>query len=438
MQVSNFCFKNNISYSRGNNMRVSSNKVDHSDKLTFGSSPNVVFLLDSLQHSKDLQHFAKAINHDMKINPIEVEVNSNNPLMKQIQSLRNHLSQINSFAEKEKPDYVAIPASCNVPLLNLSDQINSVCNSNVYLTPKNVLENKEGILDFLKTIFQNPTAHHTNIAYMDGLGQGVENAFGLIKEINKAVQNGIKVYIPAGHPQENSIKWMAKEQNLKPELRHYISTGVDPNNSINNLKNNITDRNWYNFNLLNLSDAKNVNLGDVNGNKHLYSAFDSCIKESERGVYNFTPIRENEKIAGFSFLDEKTINYPIEEYAKSGNISNISKFVGLPIEKVLAPPTTNEKFMKYLRGNSACGSDDFINKIFDVNKVFTPEEISKNKIRLKGDYVDSSLTLYFRANKDGNVIFPNCDYEQSSRPSVVSMWGSCFSLINAINRNIRL
>lgn len=422
MQVQNINFKSNLSHNK-RQQSFTGYKID---------------ILDAGQHMVDLKSFAKAVIDDIKIQTINVETNPKNYLVKQMNSLKQCLIEINSRSKSKKPDYVAIPGSFKVPLLNLNDRINTICRKDIQFTPENIKSKKEDLMELLQIISKNPHQHEEQISHMDSLKQGAEHVFGVIQEINKAIKNGIKVYIPSSHPQMENILWLAKDRGLKPELYHYLATGEDVNGSVSSIWTELKDKNWYNFNLLTLSDAKSVNLQDINGNSHLYSAYDSCISEGARGVYNFFPIRKKEKLIGFSFLDEKTVHYPIKDYARKDYVSNLIKFVGLPLDKVLASPIEHEKFLGYLRGNIKYKADDFINKIFNVDKIFSPTEMYEKKIRLKGDYVDSSLNLFFRKNKDGNVIFPNCDGEQSGRPSVVPMTGSCFSIFNAIKKNIEL
>lgn len=395
-------------------------------------------ILDAGQHMADLKYFAKSIIDDIKIQTINVETNPKNYLVKQMESLKQRLVEINSQPKFKKPDYVAFPGSFKVPLLNLNDRIHAICHQDIGLTPENIKSNKEVLMELLQIIAGKPHQNEEQISHMDPLKQGAEHVFGVIQEINKAIKNGIEVYIPSSHPQMESIQSLVKDRGLKPELHHYIATGEDVNGAISSIQNELKEKNWYNFNLLALSDAKSVNLLGFKGNRHLYSAFDSCITEEERGVYNFSPIRKKEKIIGFSFLDEKTVHYPIQDSPRKEHVLNLIKFVGLPLDKVLASAVEHEKFIGYLHGNLKYSANDFDNRIFKVDKVFSPTEINEKKLKLLGDYVDSSLNLFFRGNKDGNVIFPNCDWEQSGRPSVVSMSGSCFSIFNAIKKNIKL
>lgn len=422
MQVQNISFKSN-SHCNTNQQSFLGHKID---------------ILDAGQHMSDLKYFAKTVIDDIKIQTINVETNPQNYLVKQMDSLKQKLVEINAQSKFKRPDYIAIPGSFKVPLLNLNDRINAICHQNIGLTPENIKDNKEALMEFLQIISENPHQHEEQISHMDPLKQGAEHVFAVIQEINKAIKKGIKVYIPSSHPQMGSIQWLAKDKGLKPELYHYLATGEDINGAVSSIQSELKNKNWYDFNLLVLSDAKSVNLQDINGNSHLYSAFDSCISEGARGVYNFSPIRKKEKLIGFSFLDEKTVHYPLKEYGRKDYVSNLTKFVGLPLDKVLASPAEHEKFIGYLHCNTKYNVNDFANKLFNVDKVFSPTEIDEKKIRLMGDYVDSSLNLFFRENKDGNVIFPNCESEQSGRPSVTSMTGSCFSIFNAIKKNIGL
>ncbi|MCQ2754214.1 MAG: hypothetical protein MJ231_04100, partial [bacterium] len=40
-------------------------------------------------------------------------------------------------------------------------------------------------------------------------------------------------------------------------------------------------------------------------------------------------------------------------------------------------------------------------------------------------------------NNNGEIVFLKCDCEGSGKPSVLSMWGSCFSVFNAIDRDVK-
>lgn len=95
------------------------------------------------------------------------------------------------------------------------------------------------------------------------------------------------------------------------------------------------DCNWYDFNLLSLSNAEKVALKDKNNNDHLFTSYDGCITRSARGVYNFTPVRGTDgKVKGFSFTDETTVEYPIDKYKMIKNIENLLEYVGKILTKL--------------------------------------------------------------------------------------------------------
>jgi len=396
-----------------------------------------VSLLDGGHHARDLKFFAKAINPNIDLEMLEVATNPKYPAAKQIKSLKEKLMQINARPEDKKPEYMAIPVICEVSLLNLSDQISAVTGKKINLTPENIKSHKESVVDFFKEISLNPDRHEKYIGYMDGSGQGFEHLHEVIKEINKAVAAGVKVFVPSGRPEYVSLKWLAGERNLKPELNNFIATGNDHNNAVNQMLSDIREKNWYSFNLLCLSDATKINVRDMEGKVHPFSAHDSFVEDGARGVFNFTPVRKDGDLFGFSFTDEKTVHYPREDYGNLPAVKNLTKYVGLPVNQVLATDAEHAEFKSSLmKSLILINNDKFANKLFRVEDIFSSAEMKEKKIKLKGDYVDCSLKLFFRTNKENKVIFPNCDCEKSGRPSVMSMAGSCFSVIQSISDRI--
>jgi hypothetical protein len=140
-----------------------------------------------------------------------------------------------------------------VSLLNLQDQVEKITGKNLNLTPQNIKANKQHTLLFLKRIYENPDQYREFINYMDPLKQGIEYTYGVIREINKLADNSHFVYIPAGHPHNETLKWMCGQRGLKPELYHYIATGKDKEGVVNKIYNEIKNNGWYDFNLLGLS-----------------------------------------------------------------------------------------------------------------------------------------------------------------------------------------
>lgn len=397
-----------------------------------------IYLLDGGQHAEDLLYFAKALDKDFDITLMSVEQNPNDPRIKQMKSLKENLKTINNLPDEEKPDYIAIPMGLHVSLQNLSNQMSGMFGRDIRLNPQNTNLSADGvwIMRMLEILSKYPDDNRHYIHALDPLGQGVEHTYDVIKEINKAAASGIKVYTPAGHPIENSVKWLARDRQLKPEFYYYISRGKDVDGTVSKMAKFVRDNNWYDFNLLNLSNADKVAMQNKNNNNHLFTAFDSCVNRKARGVYNFTPIRENGELKGFSFTDEKTVEYPVNKYKMIKNIENLLEYVGKNIEEVAATPQEIENFKSYLDGNWRFNLEDFEGKLFPVDEVFSPEEIKKQRINLQGEYTDSARKLFFNTRDDGTVLFNKCNYEQSAKPSVVSMWGCCFSIFNAIKEDI--
>lgn len=395
-----------------------------------------VHLLDGGNHAKNMEHFANAVSSDMDTCLHKVEVNSKEPNVKQLKSLEQQLYSLNKN-ENIEGQYVAITALASVPLLNLQDQYNTIMEENKKFVPENIKANKENLLNFLQKIYNNPEKYRKQIGYMDEIDQGIEYTYGVIREINKLIDKGAKVYIPSGHPQDSTLKHEAERLGYKPELYHFIATGNDVGGKIKALHENIKNKNWYDFNLLSLSNANIVGVKNAKGAQdYMFAAYDSCITDGARGVYNFSPVRYNNKIIGYSYTDTYTNEYPFEEFPANDEVENIAKFVGRSFLDVVADSKDIDKIKKCLK----CGlsTSECADKLYPVKDVFTQEQIKKEKIELQGDYVDRSLKLFFRKNSSGKIIFPKCDCEGSGKPSVLSMWGSCFSVLNTIARDIKL
>ena len=393
---------------------------------------STVHIVDGGIHATNMKYFAKYLKNDLNTIIHPVEINPKDRYTKQLKSLEQQLVLLNKNS-LNSCEYVAIPALASVSLLNIQDQYNRITGSNEIFTPENVKEKKEKLLNFLQQIYNTPQKYRQYIDYMDPIHQGLEYVYGVIQEINKLIEKDLKVYIPSGHPDDATLKWMAEERGLKPELYHYIATGEDINNSIKSMKEDIRNKNWYNFNLLALSNANIIGIKDRSGEKdYIFAAYDSCVTDSARGTYNLSPVRDGNKVVGYSFSDESTNNYPYEEFPYNEEVSNLLKFVGKNKQDVLA---NDQQVEHFLSNYSMQQKSDLL---YPVEKIFSMEKIQRDKINLQGKYVDSSLKLFFDENNDGKIIFKKCDCEGSGRPSILSVWGSCYAVFNAIARNINL
>ncbi len=386
-----------------------------------------VHILDGGEHACDMVHFAKAISSDMDVNLHNIETNYKEPSIKQFDSL---LNELNSVSKLGKDCYVAMPCALFLSLQNLQDQVNVINGSNIKLTPQNVKSYKPEIMKMLKQIKDNPSRYSNEIGYMDPLNQGIKHTYDIINKLDKMAEDGYKIYIPSGHPEHQTLKWLSGEKNKKTELYHYIATGKDIDDSVKTMRSYIQNQGWYDFNILALSNAHIVNLTYKDGNDFLYGAYDSCVTDDAPGVYNLSPVRQNGQVVGYSFTDQKTSQYPKSEFPDLASVENISKFVGMKLTDVLATKSETEEY----KNNTS--SRKFENKLFKIEDVFTPYQIKTNKLELKGKYTDYSNKLFFDVNKDGQVIFQNCNCERSDRPSVKSMWGSCFAVFSAIKEDI--
>lgn len=418
------------------NNKKTGNSVNYSANVPFWGEK--IYMLDGGQHADDLYYFAKALDKDFDITIMPVDINPKDPRIKQFKSLKENLQTINKLPAEERPDYIAIPMGLHVSLPNLSNQMSCILGRDVHLTPMNTSLSEEGagIMRMLEILAKYPDDNRRYMNILDPLGQGIEHTYGVIKEINKAVANGIKVYTPAGHPIENSVKWLARDRHLKPEFYYYISRGEDVNDIVGKMSKFVRDNNWYDFNLLSLSNAEKVALQTKNNQNHLFTAYDGCVNRRARGVYNFTPVRENGELKGFSFTDEKTVEYPLQSYKMIKNIENLLEYVGKNINEAEASSEEINNYKSFLNGDWRFKQEDFKGKLFPIEEVFSPEEIKKQRIYLQGEYTDASRKLFFNTRDDGTILFNKCNYEQSAKPSVVSMWGCCFSIFNAIKEDI--
>lgn len=439
------CFVNKQNLFKKSNAEVNSNllldlhynkifvsKINLPKTVTFMGS--TVHIVDGSNHAKNMKYFAKAISSDMDIKMHEVETNPKHKDVKQLKSLEEQLKLLNKKSRYDG-EYIAIPALASVPLLNLRDQFNSVMGDYIDFTPENIKVYHEDLIEFLKRLYNSPDKYRTFINNMDSTKQGIQYTYGIIKEINYLVDKGAHVYIPSGHPQDQSLKWLAGERGLKPELYHYIATGKDIDGKIQEIHNEIKSKNWYEFNLLSLSNANIVGVKQASGAQdYMFAAYDTYVSDGARGVYNLSPIRKNGKITGYSFTDEYTNQYPYYEFPDNEKIANIAKYVGIGIRAYEADEHEISA-LKYARKH---GKDlnKCPDKLYPINKIFTEEEIRRNKLDLQGKYVDRTGKLFFDLNINGQIVFPKLNCEGSDKPSVYSMWGSCFATFNAIARDI--
>ncbi len=391
-----------------------------------------VLIVDGGNHSTNLSHFAKAISSEIEPVIENVRTIAGKPNMKNLRDLEKVLFSLPSKNNLYR-QYVAVPASASVPLLNLQDQVNRVMNTNIQLTPENIKANKQLILSFLKKIYDDPSGYREYIGYMDPVNQGIEYTYGVIKQINNLIKNfGAIVYLPAGHPFDQTMKWMAGQRNLKPELYNFIATGEDKTGVIRAMQEEIKNHNWYNFNLLTLSEARNITIKNKGWNKdYIFAGYDTCTTDGARGVYNFSPVRdENKRLIGYSYTDTTTNEYPYDEFPANDEVANLARYVGLDADEVIASSREIMQFKNNVHNNG------LLNKLFPIEKIFSDYEIIRDKLRLKGDFVDFSKKLFFRKNNENKIIFPYTDCEGSGKPSVLPMWGCCFAIFNAIKKDI--
>ena len=146
-----------------------------------------VCLLDNGKHGSDVRNFAKTVlPQDSLLKQVDVEQNKIEPDLKQVDGLLNALRDINNLPANLRPEYLIMPVLIGVPLLNLTDQMKAVTGKDIYLTPQNLKENKDKIIDFLKIISEQPDKYRKYIDYLDPLGLKIEYTYPLLQEIKKA------------------------------------------------------------------------------------------------------------------------------------------------------------------------------------------------------------------------------------------------------------
>ncbi len=138
-----------------------------------------VHVFDGGAHADNMEHFAEAINDDFDIIMHDVETNPHSPNDKQIKSLYYRLKDIDSFGGSA--EYVAIPGLCTVSLQNLQDQYEQVMGEKIKLTPSNIGAHRQKILNFLKTLSEQPDKYRRYINYLDPNKQGIEWTYKAIQ-----------------------------------------------------------------------------------------------------------------------------------------------------------------------------------------------------------------------------------------------------------------
>ena len=396
-----------------------------------------VHIIDGFSHADNMEHFAKAVLKKTKnVSTVDmhyVDCNSIDINSKQMSSVEDMLKSI--YSTLRSGDFLAIPGLASVPILNLSDRIKNVIGKYVYLTPENLKGNKNLILEFLKEIYNYKYLHSTEISHLDKNSQDLAYTYGVILEINKLVDKGVNVYIPAGHGADSTIKWLAKSNDSSDDLYRYISKHFDPDHKVRSILNEAKEKNFYDLNLLSLCKGHIVSIKDKSNRDFIFSAKDGLANDSARGVYNFTPIRNSYgRILGYSYHDEYTVEYPYDEFPGNSSIAKLCNYVGLQYEAFRPTYSENNTFKNYVK--KGYSTENLPDKLYKINEVFDEREIRARKLDKLGHFINNEQNLIFDTNSNGKVLFQKTNCEGSEKPSVVSMWGSCFSTINAMVRDI--
>lgn len=388
-----------------------------------------VHIIDGGLHADTMMHFARGITKTLD-DAVEVvlhkaQTNSRHPGLKQMDSVRDQLKLLNEQEIAKPGDFVAITGSAQVYLNNLAEKMGLPAKS---IRPGNVKSYKAQILNFMT----NPY----DAGRLDAKEQNLFAVPEVINQINLLIKKGVNVYLPAGHPIEFDLKGRAAAAGVKDDLYRMIYTrGKKGASSINPIIQELKDENIYKFNLLALSDAHVVNAKDLSGEKdYIFAAFDNCVNDGSRGVFNFYPVRDKTgRVLGYSFTDKRTIHYPFNEYPGNEHIAEISRFVGRKMEDF----SYEGNIIHIMRQLMAWEEpyDKMRDVLYPIN-CYPEKRLKKENLREKGLFFNVKETHYYDMNDSSEFTFPKCDCEGSGRPSVVPMWGSCFASINAIKRDI--
>lgn len=393
-----------------------------------------VHIIDGGKHADLMAHFVKLGVPEMDVHLHRAEKTEDWDLNKPLKNILEQLKEVNKFGLTDKDSFVAIPVKISVPLQNLAEQYKRVMGNYLHLRTHSTQTCKGKIMDFLKVLYEQPETYKKYIRYMDPKNQGLEYAYGIIQEINKL--DCKKVYVPAEHPQYETLNWLAGVRGEKPELTNFLATGYDKDGKVNNMINYIRGEGWYDFNLLALSKADVVNLKKADGfSDHIYSAYDTTVNDGARGVYNLSPVRENGELVGYSFKDTVTNEYPVSKFPYNDEVAEVARFVGRKVDDVVADDAKTYAFKMALEENA--DTSEFSDKLYPVWKLFDDSKLFGEKIYDRGDFVDSNLKNYYRRNSAYEIIFPEADCESNGRPSVKGMWGSAYSMMNAIKRDVQ-
>ena len=384
-----------------------------------------VHILDNGEHACSMMHFADSLMGGKE------GINEELYGIKYLDSIEKTLKSLNL----KKGDFVAIPALVSVHIQTLSAFVNEVLNVSKNLVPKNLKENQNLIIKFFEKLYKEKDKYPIALQVIDSSKQNKDRLFPFIETVNELTQKGVNIYTPI-HPDDYPIKSEIDKHGLRNELYKYIATSKDDDGKVKEIINRVKDGNNYLVNLLTLANLHVVDYTKPNGEKYVFSARDNLVNDSARGVYNFCPIRDKSerKVLGFSFHDDKTVEFKAEEFPNLNGISRLLDFVGLNIRELLASPKEIKKLKQSIKTGK--NLDSVPDKLYPINEIYSQEEIDSKKINVLGDYITKDLDFVFDVNKKEQVLFQKNNCEGSERPSVVNMHGPCFSTITAIARDI--
>ena len=416
-------------------MRVSSVNQNYGFlKSNFKGYP--VMIVDGGKHASDMSRFAHAVNKNMDVEMVQVEVNPKDERYKQMKSLENELAKLNQNSAVDGK-YIAIPAFAFVPVRDFKKAYYMAFNEDLRFYPQDLSWHTEEISRLLKAFYDNPEKYKQELALLDVNGQGLEYTHGVVEQINKLVEKGAQVYIPSGQPKGRYITRLAKEKGYERELRVCLTTGLDTDDRVAGMYREIDSKDLYDFNLLSVSNAKTIGVSAYNmAQKYLFETYDALTSGKTKGIYNISPVRENDEVIGYSYTDTSTVQYPLGELMTHEKIERLNKFVGKKLDETTC---ANEKEIERMKQYIKEGKDTTKcpDKLYSTKEVLNERfaTASLDGIR-KGRYVDNTLKERFDVNDRGDIIYPYWNWEANRKPAVFAVAGTDYAVIRKISDDI--
>ena len=415
-------------------MRISPVSQNYGFLNSFKGYP--VMIVDGGKHASDMNRFAHAVNKNMDVEMVQVEVIPQDERYKQMKSLEGELAKLNQNNDV-KGKFIAIPAFAFVPVRDFKKAYNTAFNEDLRFFPRDLSCHKREISRLLKAFYDEPEKYKKELELLDVNNQGLEYTYGVVEQINKLVDKGAQVYIPSGQPKGRYMIQLAKDKGYERELRVSLTTGLDTDDIVSGMYREIESKDLYDFNLLSVSKAKTIGISAYHpAQKYLFETYDALTTGKTKGIYNLTPIRAGDEVIGYSYTDTSTVQYKASEFEGDGKTARLNQFVGKKAdETTIANSKDIEKIKRYMKeGKDTTKCPD---KLYPTDEVLGEvfATASLDKIR-KGKYVDNTLKERFDENDRGDIIYPYWNLEANRKPAVFAVAGTDYAVIRKISDDI--